>query len=145
MTILFLAYTKDDASCANQLRQELEAKSYTVEREPDYYDPGSRSYQQLIENAIVGLRCRSAGVEQPGGKERRGRAAMALRTAAQKNLVGGSTRCNAAPRFATGHHDHSHSYYSYQFSPRHRHQPGPLYGHRCSACSPPQFPPAAKH
>jgi TIR domain len=54
MTILFLAYTKDDASCANQLRQELEAKSYTVEREPDYYDPGSRSYQQLIENAIVG-------------------------------------------------------------------------------------------
>ena len=54
MSILFLSYAKDDASCANQFRQELEAKGYTVWCELDYPDPGSRSYQYMIENAIVG-------------------------------------------------------------------------------------------
>jgi hypothetical protein len=54
MTTIFLSYTSDDHTCADQVRQGLEAAGYTVWREPDYPTSRDASYPYVIENAILG-------------------------------------------------------------------------------------------
>jgi hypothetical protein len=54
MTIIFLSYTQEDAVCTGQVRQELEAKGYSVWREPGYPGPTDIAYPRMIENAILG-------------------------------------------------------------------------------------------
>jgi hypothetical protein len=54
MTTIFLSYTQADTSCAEQVRQELEAKGYNIWREPGYPGPADIAYPRMIENAILG-------------------------------------------------------------------------------------------
>jgi hypothetical protein len=54
MTRIFISHTKENTACVEQLRQELEAKGYTVWREPPALTPQSPSYTHTIENGILG-------------------------------------------------------------------------------------------
>jgi len=54
MTTMFISHANEDAACADQIRQGLEANGYTVWREPDYPTSRDASYPYLIENAILG-------------------------------------------------------------------------------------------
>src|SRR5438105_2392918 len=54
MTTIFVSHAQEQRDCAEQMRQELETRGYTVWRDPDYPDPKSASYPQMIERAILG-------------------------------------------------------------------------------------------
>ncbi len=54
MTTNFVSHAKEDATCAEQIRQDLEAKGYSTWREPGYPGPTDFSYPHMIENAILG-------------------------------------------------------------------------------------------
>lgn len=54
MTTIFLSHTDLDVACVQGMRQELEAKGYSVWREPGYPGPADSSFPQLIRNAILG-------------------------------------------------------------------------------------------
>src|SRR5436309_11225800 len=58
MTTIFVSHAQANTDCAETIRRGLEAKSYTLWREPGYPGPGQTSYPRLIENAIL----RSAAV-----------------------------------------------------------------------------------
>ncbi len=54
MTQIFISHTKEDAVCAESIRQELEAKGYSVWREPNSLSMESILYPRTIENVILG-------------------------------------------------------------------------------------------
>lgn len=54
MTMIFVSHTKEDADCAEQIRQGLEAKGYTTWREPTSLTMESILYPRTIENVILG-------------------------------------------------------------------------------------------
>ncbi len=54
MTIIFVSYTKEDSDCAENMRQNLEAKGYTTWREPSSLTMESILYPRTIENVILG-------------------------------------------------------------------------------------------
>jgi hypothetical protein len=54
MTRIFLSYAPENSTCAETLRTELEAQSYTPWREPAYPNPDSTSYPHMIETALLG-------------------------------------------------------------------------------------------
>jgi TIR domain len=54
MVGIFVAYAKEDAACTEQINQGLEAKGYTVWREPKGLSIQSISYPRTIENSILG-------------------------------------------------------------------------------------------
>lgn len=53
MTQIFISHTSNDAECAEQLRQGLEAKSYSTWREPTSLSMESILYPRTIENIIL--------------------------------------------------------------------------------------------
>jgi len=54
MTNIFVSHTKENAECAEQIRQGLEAKGYAVWREPPSLTLESILYPRTIENVILG-------------------------------------------------------------------------------------------
>jgi TIR domain len=54
MTPIFVSHTKENADCAEQLRKDLEAHSYTVWREPTTLTVEDITYPRTIENVILG-------------------------------------------------------------------------------------------
>jgi len=54
MTAMFVSYTKEDADCAEHIRQGFEAKGYTTWREPTTPTMESILYPRTIENAMLG-------------------------------------------------------------------------------------------
>jgi hypothetical protein len=54
MTTIFVSYAKEDAGCAEQINQELEAKGYRVWREPPTLSLQSLLYPRTVEHAILG-------------------------------------------------------------------------------------------
>ena len=54
MTTIFVSHTKEDADCAEHIRQGLEAQGYTTWREPPTLSLKSILYSRTIENAILG-------------------------------------------------------------------------------------------
>ncbi len=54
MTTIFVSYTKEDTDCAEHIRQSLEAKGYTIWREPTSLTMESILYPRTIENVILG-------------------------------------------------------------------------------------------
>jgi hypothetical protein len=54
MTTIFVAHTKEDAECAEHIREYLEAKGYTPWREPASLTLESILYPRTIENVILG-------------------------------------------------------------------------------------------
>ena len=53
MTQIFVSHTQDDAECAEQIRQGLEAKGYSVWREPASLSMESILYPRTIENDLL--------------------------------------------------------------------------------------------
>src|SRR5713226_1102470 len=53
MTTIFVSHTKEDADCAERIRQGLEAKGYTTWREPTSLTMESILYPRTIENVIL--------------------------------------------------------------------------------------------
>lgn len=53
MTNIFISHTKDDAGCAETIRQGLESKGYTTWREPATLTMESILYPRTIENVIL--------------------------------------------------------------------------------------------
>ena len=53
MTQIFVSHTQDDAECAEQIRQGLEAKGYNVWREPASLSMESILYPRTIENDLL--------------------------------------------------------------------------------------------
>lgn len=53
MTQIFVSHTQDDAECAEQIRQALEAKGYSVWREPASLSMESILYPRTIENDLL--------------------------------------------------------------------------------------------
>ncbi len=53
MTIVFVSHTQEDAACAESIRQELEAKGYSVWREPASLSMESILYPRTIENDLL--------------------------------------------------------------------------------------------
>jgi hypothetical protein len=54
MTTIFVSHTKEDATCAESIRQSLEAMGYTTWREPTSLAMESILYPRTIENVILG-------------------------------------------------------------------------------------------
>ena len=54
MTTIFVSHAQEDAGCAETIRRSLEARGYSVFREPGYPGPGEASYPHTIEYAILG-------------------------------------------------------------------------------------------
>src|SRR6266446_4721026 len=54
MTTIFVSHTKEDAGCAEHIRQGLEAKGYISWREPTSLTMESVLYPRTIENVILG-------------------------------------------------------------------------------------------
>src|SRR6266702_1994961 len=54
MTQIFVSHASNDAECAEQLRQGLETKGYSVWREPTSLSMESLLYPRTIENVILG-------------------------------------------------------------------------------------------
>ncbi len=54
MTTIFVSHTKEDADCAEHIRQGLEANGYTPWREPTPLTMESILYPRTIENVILG-------------------------------------------------------------------------------------------
>src|SRR6266849_430500 len=54
MTQIFVSHASNDAECAEQLRQGLEARGYSVRREPTSLSMESILYPRTIENVILG-------------------------------------------------------------------------------------------
>ena len=54
MTQIFVSHTQDDAACAECIRQGLEARGYTLWREPTSLSMESILYPRTIENVILG-------------------------------------------------------------------------------------------
>jgi TIR domain len=54
MTQIFVSHAPNDAECAEQIRQGLEAKGYSVWREPTSLSMESILYPRTIENVILG-------------------------------------------------------------------------------------------
>ena len=53
MTTIFVSHTKEDAACAEQILKDLEAKGYSVWREPKSLTMESILYPRTIENVIL--------------------------------------------------------------------------------------------
>src|SRR5579859_834307 len=53
MTQIFVSHSPNDAACAESIRQELEAKGYTVWREPTSLSIESILYPRTIENDLL--------------------------------------------------------------------------------------------
>jgi hypothetical protein len=54
MVQVFVSHTKEDAGCANAIRQGLEGKGYTTWREPPTLSFASMTSRRALENAILG-------------------------------------------------------------------------------------------
>jgi RNase P subunit RPR2 len=54
MTTIFVAYTQEDAQCAEQMRKGFELQGYAAWREPSTLNPSSPTYPRIIETAIMG-------------------------------------------------------------------------------------------
>jgi len=54
MTTIFVSHTEQDAACAEQIRQGLEAQGYSTWREPRAPDLNSLLYPKTIEDVILG-------------------------------------------------------------------------------------------
>jgi TIR domain len=54
MTTIFVSHSKEDADCAEHIRQGLEAKGYATWREPTSLTMESILYPRTIENVILG-------------------------------------------------------------------------------------------
>src|SRR2546421_12503580 len=54
MSTIFVSHSKEDADCAEYIRQGLEAKGYTTWREPSSLTMESILYPRTIENVILG-------------------------------------------------------------------------------------------
>jgi len=54
MTQIFLSHASNDAECAEKIRQGLEARGYSVWREPTILSMESILYPRTIENVILG-------------------------------------------------------------------------------------------
>jgi hypothetical protein len=54
MTQIFVLHASNDAQCAEQLRQGLEARGYSTWREPPSLSLESLLYPRTIENVILG-------------------------------------------------------------------------------------------
>src|SRR6266699_3463952 len=54
MTTIFVSHTKEDADCAEHIRQGLEAKGYITWREAKTLTMESILYPRTIENVILG-------------------------------------------------------------------------------------------
>lgn len=54
MSRIFVSHTKDDAACAESIRQGLEARGYSVWREPPTLSLKSVLYARTVNNAILG-------------------------------------------------------------------------------------------
>src|ERR1051326_1394627 len=53
MTTIFVSHAKEDAACAEHLRQDLEAQGYTLWREPTSLSLTSILYPRTIESHIL--------------------------------------------------------------------------------------------
>jgi hypothetical protein len=54
MTTIFVSFAKEDAACAEEISRELEAKGYTVGREPKSLSMESLINHRTIENDLLG-------------------------------------------------------------------------------------------
>ena len=54
MTTIFVSHAKEDAACAESIRQGLEARGYSVWREPPTLSLKSLQYTRTMENALLG-------------------------------------------------------------------------------------------